>query len=414
MNITIRRTIGSTVLRFGVSFRRKDSADDATLWSTGPNGELAARSSAPLFYTEQSRSDDTRHDLSSGPEGRRWLGSSFSLPVLAGLAAGGFLMLIGVLVLIRKGGIAGPIEILLGAAIAAAPFLVSAKRRREERAAAERERQARAEEEARRRALIRESYRELENLPPDPDPVILERVRERREARETPYELIAPLARDVILRAAFHKASQSEPPLQIARTLDELAHAIGLTDEDRHELKTQLYQRLLWHLLADGRASEEHAARLEELRHTLGVSESDVEIDRRAFEQFHTAQHLDPNQLPESHCERSLQYQEKCLLTTPTAVLEGRSLATRLRRQAATDGEGTLMVTSKRIVLEPRGLSLPFARIQNLELDADEAVLTIHRMDKRRPVRVRLGEPIHVAGLIQIAASLPRKPASLL
>ncbi|MHB0968458.1 MAG: hypothetical protein ACYC7A_08735 [Thermoanaerobaculia bacterium] len=377
------------------------TSGDGAFWSTGPAGEFRRHGSLGLYYSESSASSVAASEI------KRKDRSAFDLRafrpwmlVLIGLGA--LLVLLGLLVVIRKGP-AGWVEVVLGAAMVATPFVMTAKQRRDARAAAERERLARAEEEERRKRTAGEFAAQVERLHADVTVGELETLRATREQREIPLEAYAHLAEAVILRIGFDLlVERGLPPGDVSNRVIRIGEVLGLPDAQIAALRTQIYQKIVWQLLADRRLTPQHHARLDEVRRGLGV-EGAADLESSAIAQFEKIDALDPATLPKLH-DVAARPSERAVHQTPATIVNGKGAES-----------GSLLITSRRVALRgKKEIDIPVEFIYDVEVDADRNLLRIVERDrKEKTYDIVVPDPIYTAALVQIAAAMPRKPAGL-
>lgn len=404
MHFYVRRTIGPTRIRFGVNVLDplETGGDGDGFWSTGGAGEFRRHGAPGLYYTE---SEATGPAAIEAQRDERKLFDFRAFPTwMLGLMAGGMLFfVIGLLVVFRKGP-QGWIEVILGAGMIAAPFIITAKQRRDARIAAEKERLARAEEEERRRKIVGEFAAQVERLHADVSDQELENIRKTRTKREIPLEAFAHLADAALLRIGFALlVERGLPPGEVSVRLKHVAKALGLPDEHVAELRTQIYQKLVWQLLADRRLTPEHRARLDEIRRGIGVNGA-AEREASAMAQFEKVESLDPRKPPKLLENPSVRPIERGIHETPATILRGKN-----------EEPGSLLITSRRVALRgKKEVEIPVDYIFDIEVDADRNLLRIVANDRKEKVHeVVLDDPIYAAALVQIAAAMPKKPGGL-
>jgi hypothetical protein len=405
----VRKMLPSGLVRFGVAERAAEvPASGSEMFSTGPAGEYLRRSQGGLYFAEE-RGEAPAQLMPSEWSIRRRSSLSIGAKILIGVGA--LILLLGILLLANKGDPIAWIEIVLGLAMIGTPIVRTARLRRELRAQAERERVEREETEKRNREIVGEFAQLLEALRSDHGPAALQRVRAARQGRDIPYQAVAPMARQTARLVGFEILS-GFPTLDadgVAREMESMLDAIGLQDEDRRLVQRHLWQKLVWHLLADDRMGDGHREPLERLRKALNIEPAEIQKDGEAIRQFSYLRGLTVPNLPRVDSPVPLKFQEVCHHRTRGELLKmGR------RGQWHSSGERTVVVTSRRVVVANQKLiDLRFEEIFELEVDADLNLLTIVTGDQDKIHTVRISDPIYTAGVIAIASKTPRKPKGL-
>ncbi|HUO84812.1 MAG TPA: hypothetical protein VM534_06820 [Thermoanaerobaculia bacterium] len=419
MNFSVRRSIGANTIRFGVDLRRlHDEVETAEIWSTDEAGHYLPRSSSPLYFTEETQGPGVEPEARYRDSVFRG-GSRAPVSTFAAVGAGIFLIIIGMLVVVRKGGAAGWVEMFLGVLVIVAPWILSAKRRRDERDQAERQRKAREEEEALRGERIGEYARSLESLSAEVSTSELEALRRAREQREIEYESFSPLAKQAIFRIAMAGLVGSKPPAAVRGRLEEIGAAIGLTGDDLRGVLLHLYQKVVWHLVADHRIDGGQRRRVEQIREAFGLAAVEIEKETAALDQLRALQQIGPKRMPEASSAVSLGFRERLHHVSPAILANGGERLSplgRILRGSSQKSEGELLVTSSRLRFEgPSGFSIPLDQIFELEVDVDRNRIVAVRGGEHAGIyQFVLADPIYTAGLIRAAAAVPKKPAGLL
>jgi len=382
MTFFVSKQLPTGSIRFGVSPRRRlEEIDDRSEFSTSPDGQFARQRQEPLFFAG-SRTTPGATQMPKTRKGNRYLDALLTLPKphLGIMAAGLFFVLLGFAVVINKGS-QGWIEVVLGLAMIITPAVLIAQQRRIAREKEERERIEREEREQRNREMLTSFSAALERMQAEPSDATIASVRREREQLELPYELWSALARHAVLMIGFHSLRSPE----LTRLLSEASQAAGLTEDDAREVREGIVRTLLWHLFVDDRLGPQQSAALDELRGRLGVTTQDP-----ATSEFALLRGITRETVPRHDCELRLGFHEYCIHNT-----------------------GGLMLTNKRLLLpsqKPAEIALP--KIDDLEVDADTNVLTIRADGLKKPLAMRLDDPIYTATLIDIALSLNEKPRS--
>src|SRR5439155_25976363 len=146
-------------------------------------------------------------------------------------------VLLGLAVLVSKGA-AGIVEILLGMAMIAVPIVITAQRRKKIREEEARRRAELAAAEQRNREMLGTYLTALENLRTDRSDAAIAAIERERGALELPYEVWAPVARQIILQIGFDElASGARATADIGRLLDRASNPSGLSRDAPLRLK---------------------------------------------------------------------------------------------------------------------------------------------------------------------------------
>src|SRR6266446_8387560 len=161
--------------------------------------------------------------------------------------------------------------------------------------------------------------------------------------------------------------------------------------EDALAVKRDLYETVVWHLLADDRVGLTQEAQLSSLREGLGMPGDEI----GAIEQFRRLRDLGAKSLHTIDCGFSAAYGERCVHLTETP-------------------DGPLFITSKRLVLgarKPVEVELP--KIDDLTVDADASAVLIRAGNARKSLSARVEDPIYTAAVIDLAGTLDATPKGL-
>jgi hypothetical protein len=405
----VRRVLSSGLVRFGAGERAESvPTSSSDPFSTGPAGEYRRRGEGGLYFAEE-RGVNSPAEVSSESEIRRL--SSLSLVAKVVIGFGGLFLLWGVLLLLRKNDPVAWILIIAGVAMIGTPIFRTMKLRRELREQAEKERTAREEEERKRKEIVGAFSSSLEALRNDPGAATMQRVRRERETREIPYDAVAPLARDTALHIAFGILSrfQTLGADGVAREIDAVSDTVGLNDEDRRLVKRLLYQKIVWHLLADDRLNDAAATELKSLRKALGILDDEVAIEQSGIEQFAYLRGMRVGNLPSVDSPVPLKFREVCHHRSRGELRK----PTRRRGGWKSAGERYVTVTSKRVVISNgKEVVIRYDEIFNLEVDADERQLTIQTTEDESHHLV-IPDPIYTAAMIVMASETPLKPEGI-
>ena len=406
----VRKTLPSGPVRFGVAQRRTEPLTDSRL-STGPRGEYLRRGAQGLFYSEVPHEEMKD---ATGQADERHHGFNFAPLAIARMVVGLTLIIFGLLVVIGRNDAIGYIELVIGASLIVVPPIRNWKRERQHREAMRLDREARAAEEARRREMVGSFAERLHSLRERHDAPALAAVRAERESKDIPYEAIATLARRMVVDTGFEAVATTHDrgAEAVGREIDDVARAVGLSPDDLLAAKQEIYQRLLWHLLADDRLGDQQAATMLSMERSFGLTEAQTAMDHATTRELRSLAILTANSLPSRTCTPNLRFQEVCHHESAGTLLRPASRLQRSKKWE-TISPCTISITSKRIIITAKSTtSIPLGRVFDLEVDKDQDVLIIGSEGKKRHF-LRLTDPIITAGVIEAAAARPIKPQGL-
>lgn len=404
--------------------REPDAGD--TRFSTGPRGEFLARHREGLVFDEPSTGASTasiRSTTRRAPAANRferWFRTTEdpkSTWITFGLVcAGVILVLLGILVLVRKGP-AGWIEVILGAGLIAGPYVVAAKQRRDERLRLEREAAEREADEQALRERVGEVVRLTDSIEELPDDARLAEIDAERRRFDVPYEAFGPLARKAAMRAAFdgiHRINGIDEQ-ETGRRIDQLCAALGMTHEDTRSVKQRICRRLAWHLIADGRMIQPMQQRLVSVAEAMGLRSTDFGSEWSVAEEFQRTRGLTFRSLPKKTTDMHLNFGEVLHHRTTGAVMkpsEVRPISEADYKRAdeswLEDGRCDVWVTSKKIrITGDTTAEIDYSDLMGIEIDADHSVLILTTPD-RKVVSVQLSDPYYTATVIDYASEADR------
>jgi hypothetical protein len=195
--------------------------------------------------------------------------------------------------------------------------------------------------------------------------------------------------------------------------MDEASEAAGLTDNDRIEVKRDLYRVALWHLLADDRLGTTQDEQLSAIRRGFNIADADVPADLGAVSEFLRLRGIAPATLPCRDCRVKLAFQEFCIHETAGATMK----FARAKKKSATPGrwvkerDCVLTITSRRLIITTnKQTELPLSFVDDVMVNVDTNVMTIHTGNVKKPIHLQVADPIYTANLIDIAASIDPRP----
>ncbi len=411
MSFYIRKSLGASAIRFSVGERlTMPDEKDTPAFSTGPTGEYRRKSAGGLYFGEE------REERQAGkPSKLRWpkLRINWDLRTILAVVIGGLLVLMGIAVVVRKGA-QGIIEIVLGLAIIAIPFVLNAKKRYEQREREEKARLEREEIENRHRQLATALSKSFERLRGQHGPEMIEQVRQERQASaEVPYEAIAAAGRQTVLHIGFETLARV-PEIDVeaaAAKILKIIEAVGLSEEDGDLVKSQLYERVVWHLLADDRLNTAQEEQLARLSAGLNLSNELIGSDHAAMEEFRRLRGVTASNLPLIDVDVFMRFKEYCHHSTTGELLKKKW---QNKPGAAAGNPVRFLATNKRLIFaRKKQTDVPLAEVSGVELDADVGVLTITHIDGKQRFDLRLPDPIYTGSIVDLAAEPARKRSIL-
>jgi hypothetical protein len=409
MTFYVQKSLAHGPIRFGVSPRLPlDQIDGDIGLSTGKSGEFLRRGTQGFFFADElaigapvmpvessiSKTPFWQSLRGDGPKG---------LGYLALIVLGAILVLLGFAVIAKKGA-AGWVEVILGAIMIGVPIALTAQKRKQIREQEEKERAEREERERRHRAMLESYSSALERLRESPNDETLAAATREREALEVLYEIWAPLAKRTVLQMGFDSLARLGPSGSRA-TADLMARAgtaVGLTEPDKLDTKHDLYRVFVWHLLADDRLGGAQSEQLQALRSGLGIADADVPSETQPVEEFRKLQGVTQSNLPRVQCTMKLKFREYCVHATR---------GTLLNEKGAARGTGSLFVTNKRVYVDvKKPIEIDLTQIDDVEVDIDRNLLTIKAAVPKKPVIMKVEQPVLTAALIDLATSIDERP----
>jgi hypothetical protein len=399
MTFYVEKKLALGAISFGVSPNRSSGADaDATL-STGAAGEFTRHRSEGFFFGGQDRfagpSLPTTPSISSTPfwSSLKPDGTPRGYGFLALLVFGAILVLLGFAVVASKGP-QGWVEIILGLIMIGVPIVLTAQKRKKIREQEERDRAEREALEKRNREMLAAYTAALERARAERSDEAFTQLERERQALTLPYQIWGALARRTVLLIGFDELSRRGPAAanETAAVMDRVSRAAGLTGDDQAGVKVDLYCTLLWHLLADDRLGPAQQQQLAAIRKGLGISDDE---GKSTIQQFQRVQGLSAQTPPRVKCSTKLAFQEYCIYETPT-------------------DRGTLHVTNKRLILGgKKRLEMPVTHAFDVVVNADESVVIAKTDNPKKPLRLRVEQPVYTAAMLDLAASLDERPRGL-
>ncbi len=385
-----------------------EEIDSDTGLSTGPAGDFLRRSTHGYFLADTpaigSPSIPRLSSLAStpflaslkpdGPKGWLFIGM-----MILGL----ILILLGLGVVVNKGP-QGWIQVIIGAALMAAPVVAIAAKRRIIRQQEEKDRAEREEREERNQKAMTAYADALARLRSDPSAENLQGVVRERENLELSYKIWRPLAKRSLLHIGFDALGRlgAAGARDVTQMMERTGSAIGLDHPDTHDVKLDLYQTAVWHLLADDRLGPVQMEQLDVLRNGFGMKDTDGEDEHAAIEQFDRLRGIKRDRMPEQESPLEMQFRENCIHVAKGQVHHGK----------ASDAM-TLYLTNKRVIIDGRRRTeVALSRIDDVEADVNANVMMIQVARPDPNLRMTVEQPLYTAALIDIATTIDERPKS--
>ena len=411
MTFYVKKSLAHGPIRFGVSPRLplEEIDTDPTL-STGEGGDFMRRRMHGFFLADTraigapdiprpSSIASTPFWVSMTPQDARgW--------ALIGLIAlGAFFLLIGLANIATKGAQALYFfPIIIGLVLIGIPIFITAQKRRLIRAQEDKERAEREERDRINRESMASYATALERLREDPSDANMTAVMREREKLELSYRHWRPIAKRSVLHIGFNALAERGPAgaVEVGRLIERVGSAVGLDKADTRDVKLDLFQVLIWHLLADDRLGPVQSGELQTLRKGFGVSDDHLESEQQAIAEFEQLRGVTRDSLPREECGIPMQFREQCIHTTPGRIASGKAA-----------GEGRIYLTTKRLVVDGRKrIEVPLSRIDDVEVNADANLLRVVIARPDPPIELTVEQPIYTAALIDIATTIDDRPRS--
>ena len=414
MTFYVQKWLANGSIRFGVTPRLPlDTIDEDPALSTGGAGEFLRRRMRSFYFADTtgvgSPTMPAAKSISSTPF---WSTLRPDSPrgwgLIAMMAAGALFLLLGLGVLMNKGK-QGWLPIILGAGLIATPIVITAQQRRQIKVQEDRERAEHEERDRRHREILASYATALDEVRRNPTDAALDTVARERQSLDLPYKVWAPAARATVLHIGFEALGRSgvAGAPDVARLMDKVAYACGLSSDDAFDVRSQLYEVLVWHFLADDRLGEAQETQLKELRKAFNLWDRDVPLETKAADEFRKLRGVTKLQLPRVECPVHLGFREYCIHAVRGQVM-------RKRREGKVEklvpvGNGSLYVTNKRVIVDGgKKLDLALPLIDDVEVDVDNNVLTIKAASG--PAYLQTEDPIYTAAIIDMATTIDERP----
>ena len=392
MTFYVEKKLALGPISFGVNPGQKMNDDDPAL-NTGATGEFVRGRNSGFFFGG--------NDPFTGPElppirsiattpfwsSLKPDGTPRSYGLLASLAVGVVFVLLGLIVVSRKGP-QGWVEVILGLILIAAPIVMTAQKRRKIREDEERDRAKREAIEKVNRETLAAYTAALDGFQKARDDSSIARLQRERDALTLPSAIWSGAARRTLLLVAFDELHKRGPDgaAEIARLIDRASAAAGLSTDEAKAIKREMYATAVWHLLAAGRLGKPQAQQLGKIREGFGIDDEEA----KSIDQFQRVRDTTTQNLPKIRCSTQLQFQEYCIYETPT-------------------DQGTLHVTNKRNLLEGKK-TIEIPRGMDVTVNASEGTISMKTDNPKKPLRLKVDEPIYAAAILDAASQIDERP----
>lgn len=412
MAFHITKNLGPGSIRFKVGARRTQEELDQeplTLSSDGEGNYTGRRGG--LYFAAAERVTDPVLEAEQDRVVKGSIFEALNLTQIALMIIGVVLVLIGIVVMMRKGA-PGLIEIILGLGFIAFPVITTIRKRREILTSRERDRVMREAEAQRRREVLGNFLTRLENFENDMSEDNAEALRREHSALSVSYDMLAPSIRRTVARIAFRLLPEltNRGPEYVADEIDRATEATALAPRDIIEVKKQLYETALWHVLADDRLSAAHQKLLEGFRTALRLDSEVIDVDIRALRDFAQLRGVTPKRLPNIEPPIQLGLHEVLyhqttgtLLAAPKRLQIPNALKPGSEK-AAGDEECTIYITSKRLLVTSdvsREIALP--KIYSIDLEADRNAILITDADRKEPWAIDVNDAVYTGAILEMA-----------
>lgn len=422
MAFYVRKSLAHGRIRFGVAPRKRlEEIDTDPALSTGMAGEFIRRKTSGFYFAE--------NRLQAGgpnfPTGQPTAASApFWQSVYDGTTRGWVFLgmtILGVLLLllgianVAKGNAAGWALVILAVILIGVPFFMTAQVRRKIREEEERERAAREAEEERNRQVLSAYIEALENLRKDPNDDTLDAVAAERQQLDLPYEIWSGYARNTVLHLGFETLHRLGPArsAEMNDLVSRAARAAGLKPAHELAIKLDIYKTVVWHLLADDRLGEVQAEELKHIRKGLDIWDKDVPEEQHAIMEFDRLRGAARTNLPKAECQVPLKIHENCIHVTKGSVIKlvkQRTDGKRVDSYVPSD-PATIYITNRRVMVETKKTQeIPLPKIDDVELDMDEYVMTIKAARDIGQVHLQMEDAIYTSAILDMATTIDDRP----
>lgn len=422
MAFYVRKSLAHGRIRFGVAPRKRlEEIDSDPSLSTGAAGEFIRRKTSGFYFAEN------RLQV-GGPQFPTGSEKTASTPLWQSVYDGtpkgwAFLAMtiIGVLLLllgfanVSQGNKAGWVLLIIGAILASVPFILTAQVRRKIREEEERDRAQRQAEEERNRAILATYIEALDNLRKDPNDDTLDATAAERQQLDLPYEIWSGYARTTVLHLGFETLHRLGPAraAEMNDLVSRASRAAGLKPAHELAIKLDIYRTVVWHLLADDRLGEVQSEELKHIRKGLDIWDKDVPEELHAMNEFDRLRGAARTNLPRGECQIPLKIHEYCIHHTKGSVVKTvkqRIDGKRVDSHVPTD-PADIYITNRRVIVQgKKQQDVPLPKIDDIELDMDEYVMTIKAARDIGQVHLQMEDAIYSSAILDMATTLDDRP----
>lgn len=423
MAFYVRKSLAHGRIRFGVAPRKRlEEIDSDPSLSTGPAGEFIRRKTSGFYYAENRLQSGGPtfpaggEKAASAPLWRSVYDGTTRGWVFLGMTILGLIMMLLLgLANVAQGNKAGWAFVIIGAILIAVPFIMTAQVRRKIREEEERERAAREQEEQRNRAILAAYIEALEQVRKDPNDDTLDAVAAERQQLDLPYEIWSGYARSTVLHLAFEHLNRVGPPraAEMNDLVSRAARAAGLKPAHELAIKLDVYKTVVWHLLADDRLGEVQAEELKHIRKGLDIWDKDVPEELHAMNEFDRLRGAARTNLPRTECQMSLNIHEYCIHATKGSVMKvvKQRVDGKLTESRVPEAAADIFITNRRVIVQAKKQrDVPLPKIDDIELDMDEYVMTIKSARDIGQMHLQMEDAIYTAALLDMATTIDDRP----
>ncbi len=224
--------------------------------------------------------------------------------------------------------------------------------------------------------------------------------------------------KDAFTKAAYLKAiealaARTRPSASSIALLHRFADILSVDDTFRLQADRDLFDQIYFEAICDHELSHEEEEDLEMLRSKLQIPDSEIQGELAFIEELKSIRGIQSGNLTETQTEQKLQRGEVCYFEGVGRILKSKQIETFRRegqqykiRQLVLKKEGTLLVTSKRLVLLNSGTSnVRLDVISDFELDYDRKLLCIQKEGVQTPTYVTTPKALVVGALLEALTS---------
>jgi hypothetical protein len=417
----VRKSLAHGRIRFGVAPRKRlEEIDTDPSLSTGMAGEFIRRKTSGFYFAENrlqagGPAFPTGQTASSTPFWQSVYDGTTRGWVFLGMTVFGVLLLLLGFANVANDNPAGWALVILGLILIGVPFFMTAQVRRKLREEEEREREQREQEEARNRQVLSAYIEALENLRKDPNDDTLDAVAAERQQLDLPYEIWSGYARNTVLHLGFETLHRLGPAraAEMNDLVSRASRAAGLKPAHELAIKLDLYKTVVWHLLADDRLGEAQSEELKHIRKGLDIWDKDVPEEQHAMKEFDRLRGAARTNLPRTECQVPLKIHEYCIHVTKGSVVkivrqrvDGKRVDTRVPSDAA-----DIIITNRRVIVQAKKTQeIPLPKIDDIELDMDEYVMSVKAAREIGTVNLQMEDAIYTAAILDMATTIDDRP----